>query len=96
MPKLPPPKLEVSNAEEESIEPIPGHLTWSGGISIGLVNIPVRAIPITIERKISFRLLHRKCKTPISYKFFCEEGYEVPKSEIAHGYKLKGIDYLAY
>jgi DNA end-binding protein Ku len=96
MPKLPPPKLEVSNAEEESIEPIPGHPTWSGSISMGLVNIPVRAIPITIERKISFRMLHRKCNTPISYRLFCEEGDEVPKSEIAFGYKLKGHDYLVF
>jgi hypothetical protein len=66
MPKLKPP-LEVEEvSEEETLEPIPGHPIWSGSISIGLVNIPVKAIPITIERKISFRMLHEKCKTPIS------------------------------
>ena len=75
---------------------MPGHPTWSGSISMGLVNIPVRAIPITIERKISFRMLHRKCKTPISDKLFCEESDEVPKSEIAFGYMLKGNDYLVF
>jgi non-homologous end joining protein Ku len=57
---------------------------------MGLVNIQVRAIPIAIERKTSFRMLHQKCKTSISYKLFCEEGDEVSKSEIAYGYKLKG------
>jgi DNA end-binding protein Ku len=41
-------------------------------------------------------MLHQKCKTPISYKLFCEEGEEVPKSEIAFGYKLKGHDYLVF
>jgi DNA end-binding protein Ku len=97
MPKLKPPKLEVANSEdEETLEPIPGHPTWSGSISMGLVNIPVRAIPITLERKISFRMLHGKCKTPISYRLFCEEGDEIPKSEIAYGYKLKGHDYLVF
>jgi DNA end-binding protein Ku len=98
MPKLNPPKLEVAPAEEEeeNLEPIPSHPTWSGSISIGLVNIPVRAIPITLERKISFRMLHQKCKTPISYKLFCEEGDEVSKSEIAYGYKVKGHDYLVF
>jgi DNA end-binding protein Ku len=95
MPKLKPPDIAKESSEEvEHLEPIPGHPTWSGSISIGLVNIPVRAIPITIERKISFRMLHQKCRTPISYKLFCEEGDEVPKSEIAYGYKLKGHDYL--
>jgi len=96
MPKLKSPKLEVAPAEEESLEPIPSHPTWSGSISIGLVNIPVRAIPITLERKISFRMLHQKCKTPISYKLLCEEGDEVSKSEIAYGYKLKGHEYLVF
>jgi non-homologous end joining protein Ku len=76
------------NPEEETLEPIPSHPTRSG--SIGLVNIPVRAIPITLERKISFRMLYQKCKTPISYKLFCEEGDEVSKSEIAYGYEVKG------
>jgi len=96
MPKLKPPEEVERGSVEESIEPMPGHPTWSGSISIGLVNIPVRAIPITIERKISFRMLHRKCKTPISHKLFCEEGDEVSKSEIAFGYKLKGHDYLVF
>ena len=41
-------------------------------------------------------MLHQKCKTPISYKLFCEDGDEVPKSEIALGYKLKGHDYLVF
>jgi DNA end-binding protein Ku len=88
--------MEGGSGEEESIEPILGHPTWSGSISMGLVNIPVRAIPISIERKISFRMLHQKCKTPISYKLFCEEGDEVPKSEIAFGHKLEGHDYLVF
>jgi hypothetical protein len=48
MPKLKPPEVEFS--EEEPLDPIPGHPTRSGSISLGLVNIPVRAIPITIER----------------------------------------------
>ena len=96
MPKLKPPEEVRRGSEEESLEPIPSHPTWSGSISMGLVNIPVRAIPITLERKVSFRMLHEKCKTPISYKLFCEEGDEVSKSEIAYGYKLKGHDYLVF
>jgi DNA end-binding protein Ku len=38
----------------------------------------------------------RKCKTPISYKIFCQEGDEVPKSEIAYGYRLNGREYLVF
>jgi DNA end-binding protein Ku len=96
MPKLKPPEEVQRGSEDESLGPIPSHPTWSGSISMGLVNIPVRAIPITLERKVSFRMLHQKCKTPITYKLFCEEGDEVSKSEIAYGYKLKGHDYLVF
>jgi len=31
--------------EEEILEPLPGKPTWSGSISMGLVNIPVRGFP---------------------------------------------------
>jgi hypothetical protein len=41
-------------------------------------------------------MLDEKCKTPISYKLFCGEGDEVPKSELAYGYKLKGHEYLVF
>ena len=71
MPKLKSPKLEIAPAEEEeSLEPIPSHLTWSGSISTGLFNIPVRGNPHHIREEISFRMLHQKCKTPISYELF--------------------------
>jgi DNA end-binding protein Ku len=63
---------------------------------MGLVNIPVRAIPLGLERKVSFRMLHQKCKTPISYRLLCEEGDEVSKSEIAWVYKLRVHDYLVF
>jgi DNA end-binding protein Ku len=97
MPNPKPPELpEEATQQEESIESIPGHPTWSGSISIGLVNIPVRTIPLTIDKKVSFRMLHQKCKTPISYKIFCQEGDEVSKSEIAYGYRLKGHEYLVF
>jgi DNA end-binding protein Ku len=98
MPKLKPLPVEVErgSGKEESLEPIPSHPTWSGSIRMGLVNIPVRTIPITLERKISFRMLHQKCKTHIFYKLFCEEGDEVSKSEITYGYKLEGHDYLVF
>jgi hypothetical protein len=97
MPKPKPPDIaEEANEQEDPLEPIPGHPTWSGSISIGLVNIPVRSNPLTIEKKDRFRMLHQKCKTPISYRIFCQEGDEVPKSEITYGYRLKGHEYLVF
>lgn len=69
---------------------------WSGSLSIGLVNIPVKMIPMTRDRRIKFRMLHQKCKTPVHYKRYCEEGEEVPLSEIVHGYQLKKDTYMIF
>jgi DNA end-binding protein Ku len=88
--------VEITDDEgaEERAEIAPARAVWSGSLSIGLVNIPVRAVPITIEKRTGFRMLHKKCNTPISYRKFCGEGDEVPQSEIAYGYKLERDKYL--
>ena len=96
MAKLKTPAEEEKVGEEEEIDVIPARAVWSGSISMGLVNIPVRAVPITKDNKISFRMLHKSCSTPISYKRFCEEGDEVPESEIVYGYKLDRGKYLVF
>ena len=48
---------------------------WNGSISFGLVNIPVGlALATTAKAKqsdVSFRTLHRECKTPIRQKRWC-------------------------
>jgi len=43
-------------------------------VMLGLLAVLITPI---LPLKISFRMLHQKCKTPISYKLFCEEGDEV-------------------
>jgi DNA end-binding protein Ku len=68
--------------------------TWTGSIRIGLVNIPVKALSLTKDRRISFRMLHRSCKTPISFKRFCQEGEEVALDDIVYGYPLQKNKYI--
>jgi DNA end-binding protein Ku len=66
----------------------PPRTTWSGSLRIGLVNIPVKALLMTKDVRISFRMLHRSCKTQISIKRFCQEGDEVTLADIVYGYPL--------
>src|SRR5918911_567777 len=51
---------------------------WNGSISFGLVNIPVglalATAPKAKQSDISFRTLHRECKTPIGNKRFVKLG----------------------
>ena len=68
--------------------------TWSGSLRIGLVNIPVKALSLIRDRKISFRMLHKSCKTPISFKRICQEGEEVSLADIIYGYPLDKSKYV--
>lgn len=68
--------------------------TWSGNLRIGLVNIPVKALSLIRDRRISFRMLHKSCKTPISFKRICQEGDEVSLADILYGYPLEKNRYV--
>ena len=62
---------------------------WSGSISFGLVNIPIKLYSATEERQIAFRNLHSKCHTPLVQKRWCPTCQrEVPWEEVEKGYKV--------
>ncbi|VVB67982.1 Ku70/Ku80 beta-barrel domain protein [uncultured archaeon] len=80
--------------KEEPFKAAPIRTIWSGNLRIGLVNIPVKAVSMTKDKRISFRMLHRSCKTAISYKRFCQQGDEVPLADIVYGYPLGRNQYI--
>ena len=73
---------------EDATPSAPPRTIWSGNLRIGLINIPVKALSMTRDMRISFRMLHRSCKTPISFKRICQEGEEVPLADTVYGYPL--------
>jgi DNA end-binding protein Ku len=61
---------------------------WSGSLSFGLVNVPVKLVTATRDVDLHFRQLHEKDNTPIEVRRYCsEEDVEVPLEEVAHGYE---------
>ena len=66
---------------------------WNGSISFGLVNIPVglalATTPKAKQSDVSFRTLHRECKTPIQQKRWCPtHEREVGPDEIVKGWEV--------
>src|SRR5438094_1144058 len=66
---------------------------WNGSISFGLVNIPVglalATAPKAKQSDVSFRTLHRECKTPIRNKRWCPtHEREVGSDEIVKGWEV--------
>jgi DNA end-binding protein Ku len=67
--------------------------TWNGSLSFGLVSIPVGLAPATKpaarRSDVSFRLLHRECKTPIRQKRWCPvHDREVAPEELVKGWEV--------
>lgn len=68
---------------------------WKGGISFGLVNIPVRLYSGASTHRIDLDMIRRKDQCKIQYVRICkQDGKEVPWDEIARGYLKEDGDYV--
>src|SRR6266853_1023101 len=68
---------------------------WKGGISFGLVNIPIALYPATRREEFKFRLLRKSDLSPVSYKRVAEkDGKEVPWDQIVKGYEYEKGKYI--
>lgn len=68
---------------------------WSGAVSFGLVNIPIRLYSATEEHNLDFHMLHKTDLSPIRYVKVCkEEGKEVTQSDIVKGYEYERGQYV--
>jgi len=68
---------------------------WSGAISFGLVNVPVKLHTAVRKQDIHFHQLHEKDGGRIHQKRVCsKDDKEVPWEEIAKGYELSKGHYV--
>jgi len=68
---------------------------WKGGITFGLVNIPVRLFSGSVTHRIDLDMIRKKDQCAIEYVRVCKkDGKEVPWDEIAKGYRKENGDYI--
>ena len=71
---------------------------WSGAISFGLVNIPVKLYKGTAStsgKQVSFHQIHKTCGTRIRHIRWCpKDEVEVPWDEVAKGYEFEKGKYV--
>jgi DNA end-binding protein Ku len=68
---------------------------WSGAISFGLVNVPVKLFTAVRKKDVRFHQLHEKDGARIQQKRVCSlDGEEVPYEEIAKGYEIGKGQYV--
>jgi DNA end-binding protein Ku len=68
---------------------------WTGSISFGLVNAPVRMYTAVSEKDIRFNLIHEPDNGRIGYVKTCKvDGKEVPNDEIVKAYEVSKGEFV--
>jgi DNA end-binding protein Ku len=68
---------------------------WSGSISFGLVNVPVRMYSAISEHKLQFHFVHERDESPIGYQKVCKlEDKPVPDEEIVKAFEFEPGEYV--
>ena len=68
---------------------------WSGTISFGLVNVPVRMFSAVAERDLHFNLLHEPDGGRIGYQKICKaEDEPVPDDEIVKAFEVEKDEFV--
>jgi DNA end-binding protein Ku len=68
---------------------------WSGSVSFGLLNVPVKLYSAVSRKNVSFRELRQSDGSRIRHKRVAEaDGEEVPYEEIVKGYEISPEQYV--
>ena len=68
---------------------------WTGAITFGLVNVPVRLYSAISEHKLQFHFIHQKDDSPIGYQKICKrEKKPVPDKEIVKAFEYRKGKYV--
>ena len=68
---------------------------WSGSISFGLVNVPVRMFSAIAENDLRFNLIHEPDGSRIGYQKICKtEGEPVPDDEIVKAFEFEKNEFV--
>ena len=68
---------------------------WTGSISFGLDNVPVRLYSAISEHKLQFHFVHQKDDSPIGYQKICKkEDKPVPEKEIVKAFEYRKGKYV--
>lgn len=68
---------------------------WSGVLSFGLINIPIKLYSATAGTDLKLNLLHKTDLSPIRYAKVCKaDGKELAQTDLVKGYEYQDGDYV--
>lgn len=89
--------LEKEEPEEPVGAAVPRRPIWSGNVTIGLVNLPVKLYAMIYDKGVSFRFLHKVDGQPLKYVKMCTKDDKiVPWDEVSKGYEVAKNEYVTF
>ena len=83
--------------ENKSKINVPRRPIWTGNLTIGLVNVPIKVYPMIYNRGVSFRFLHKTDGHPLKYQKVCTKDEKIiPWEEVAKGYEIAKNEYVVF
>ncbi len=77
---------------KQSYKPI-----WSGSITIGLVNVPIKIYTMIRDQAFSFRLLHNDDGQPLKYERVCaRDNKMVDWKDTVKGYEIRKNEFIVF
>ena len=84
----------VENEEKVSA---PRRPIWTGSITIGLINVPVKLYAMIYDRGVRFHFLHKLDNQPLRYQKVCTKDEKiVPWPEVVKGYEVGKNEYVIF
>ena len=79
---------------DDEVSP-PGRSFWSGTVSIGLVNVPVKLYTMIRDQSYSFYFLRKRDGCPLRYQRVCTFDKEVVEwGDVARGYEVQKGEFI--
>ena len=70
---------------------------WTGSVSIGLINVPIKLYPMIYDRGVSFHFLHKTDNAPLKYEKICTlDNKIVPWPEVVKGYEVSKNQFVVF
>jgi DNA end-binding protein Ku len=87
---------EAENTEKSSAA-VPRRSIWSGSITIGLVNVPVKLYSMIYDKGVTFHFLHKVDGQPLKYVKMCTRDDKiVPWNEVTRGIEVAKNEYVTF
>jgi DNA end-binding protein Ku len=83
--------------EKKTKTPVSRRPIWTGSVTIGLINVPVKLYAMIYDRGIRFHFLHKLDNQPLKYEKVCtKDGKVVPWAEVVKGYEVAKNEYVVF